>query len=160
MRSFIPPLAVALMLASPAYAQTKPNAVTISSAVQAVKEITDAKGVKKRVLVEPTSVVPGTPLVIWVTYKNTSSKAVSSFVINNPVNPSLDFTGFGDNSGWATVSVDGGKTYGPLATLKVTKADRTSRIAIPADVTNVRWSFANPIAPGVGGVLSFYGVVK
>ncbi len=160
MRTIIAPIATVLLLATPAFAQTAPNAVTISSTVQAVKDVTDAKGVKKRILVDPTSVIPGTPLVIWVTYKNMSAKPVTSFVINNPVNKSLDFTGFGDNSGWATVSVDGGKTFGSLATLKVTKADKSIRLAIPADVTNVRWSFAKPIAPNVGGVLSFYGVVK
>jgi hypothetical protein len=154
----IPALLFTVAIAvTPALAQ---NAVAINSNIQAVKVVTDAKGVKTNTLVAPTTVVPGTPLVIWVRYKNGGGRAASNFVINNPTPKSVDFTAFGQNSDWGQVSVDGGKTFGPLATLKVTKADQTLRAALPSDVTNIRWTFAKPIPAGGAGTLSFYGVVQ
>jgi hypothetical protein len=42
----------------------------------------------------------------------------------------------------------------------VVAADGTSRAAVPADVTHIRWSFSQPIAAGSGGELSFRGVVE
>ena len=149
-----------LTLSSAALAQGKPQPVTITSNIQAVKETTDAKGVKKRVLVDPTTVIPGTPLVVWINYRNSAATPVTGFVINNPVPPAIDFTALGDNSEWGVVSVDGGKTFGALATLKVMGADRKPRPAIPQDVTHVRWTFAKPIPGNGGGQLSFYAMVK
>jgi hypothetical protein len=56
--------------------------------------------------------------------------------------------------------VDGGKTWGPLASLKVALADGSSRAALASDVTHIRWSLGRPIAAGSGGELSFRGVVE
>ena len=111
-------------------------------------------------LTDVANAVPGDPLVIWVYFKNGGAAAATNFVINNPVNPSIEFTGFGENSGWGSVSVDGGKTFGAIAALKVQKADKALRPAVLADVTNVRWTFPRPIAAAAGGTLSFYGIVK
>jgi hypothetical protein len=60
----------------------------------------------------------------------------------------------------ALVSVDGGRSWGMLAALRIALPDGTSRPAAAADVTHVRWSFAQPIAAGNAGKLSFRGVVK
>lgn len=148
-----------LSLSTAAFAQGK-QAVAITSNIQAVKEVTDAKGVKKKTLVDPTTVIPGTPLVVWINYRNASTAPVTGFVINNPVPGAIDFTALGENSEWGTVSVDGGKTFGALATLKVMGADRKPRAAIPQEVTHVRWTFTKPIAGNSGGQLSFYAMVK
>lgn len=148
-----------LSLSGAALAQGK-QAVAITSNIQAVKEVTDAKGVKKRILVDPTTVIPGTPLVVWINYRNASAAPVTGFVINNPVPAAIDFTALGENSGWGVVSVDGGKTFGALASLKVSSGDRVLRAAIPQDVTHVRWTFTKPIPANSGGQLSFYAIVK
>lgn len=148
-----------LSLSGAALAQGK-QAVAITSNIQAVKEVTDAKGAKKRTLIEPTTVIPGTPLVVWINYKNSSAAPVTGFVINNPVPAAIDFTALGENSEWGVVSVDGGKTFGALATLKIMGADRKPRPAIPQDVTHVRWTFSKPIPGNSGGQLSFYAMVK
>ena len=58
------------------------------------------------------------------------------------------------------MSVDGGKSWGQLASLRIANADGTSRAAQPADVTHIRWAFAQPIGAGNAGELSFRGVVK
>jgi hypothetical protein len=152
----------ALSLSAPAFAQAISKAgadgVSISSEIQAVKVVTDAKGNKKNTLVSPTTVLPGTPLVVWISYKNGGAKTATGFVINNPVPKGVDFTGVAE--GWAVVSVDGGKSFGALATLKVKGSDGKMRAAVPQDVTAVRWTVPQPIAPGAGGKVSFYAVVK
>jgi hypothetical protein len=130
----------------------------VTSEVQAVKVVTDAKGNKKNTLVAPTTVLPGTPLVIWISYKNGGKQAATKFIINNPISKSMDFTGVAEN--WAVVSVDDGKTFAALASLKVKGSDGKMRAAIPQDVTAVRWTIPQPIAPGAGGKVSFYAIVK
>jgi uncharacterized repeat protein (TIGR01451 family) len=153
-------LLTALSIPAMAVAQTAPQAVSLVSKTQAVKEVVDAKGTKKRSLVDPTTVLPGQPLVFWLTYKNNGKTPATSFVINNPIPKSVDFTAFGEKSDWGLASVDGGKTFAPLATLKVTGTDNKPRAALPSDVTNLRWVFSKPIAAGAGGTISFYGVVE
>ncbi len=158
----IPYLVSAFTLAIPGalIAQTAAAPVSLVSKTQAVKETIDAKGVRKRILVDPTTVIPGQPIVIWLSYKNSSKQPVANFVINNPIAKGLDFTGFGDKSDWGMASVDGGKTFALLPTLKVIGADKKPRAAIAADVSNLRWTFTKPIAPGSGGTISFYAVVQ
>ncbi len=156
--SIVAPLVLACLPAS-ALAQTAAG-VSLVSKTQAVIEITDAKGVKKKTLVDPKTVIPGQPIVIWLNYKNNGKTAANNFVINNPVPNGLDFTAFGEKSDWAIVSVDGGKAYGPLTSLKVKGADNKPRPALAGDVTHLRWAFARPIAPGASGTISFYAVVE
>lgn len=152
----------ALSFAAPAFGQaatqTGAGGVSISSEVQAVKVVTDEKGNKKNTLVNPTTVIPGTPLVIWISYKNGGKSPASGFVINNPVPKGVDFTGVAEN--WAVVSVDGGKSFGALPTLKVKGSDGKMRAAIPQDVTGIRWTVPQPIAPGASGKVSFYAIVE
>ena len=157
MRKLLVGLTLAL-LPSALAAQASP--VTVTSSIQAVKEVVDAKGVKTRTLVAPTTVIPATPIVVWINYKNTGAAPVSNFVINNPVPNGVHFTGLGENSGWGVVSIDGGKSFGALTALKVTNPDKSVRAAIPQDVTHIRWTFAKPIAANGNGTLSFYAVVK
>lgn len=153
-------LLFALALALPAAALAQASAVTLTAKAYVAREVTDAAGKKKNQLFDPdkTPIVPGEPIVMMLDYKNNGAKPASAFVINNPLPAALTFTGV--EQAWASVSVDGGKAFGPLATLKVKKADGTLRPAIAADVTHVRWTFAQPIAPGAGGRVSFYAVVK
>jgi hypothetical protein len=138
--------------------QTAAGGVGVSVEILAVKVITDAKGTKRNTLVAPTSVLPGTPLVISVTYKNGGARAATGFVINNPVSKGVTFTGVAET--WAVVSIDGGKTFGALTALKGKNADGTSRAAVPQDVTAIRWTIPQPIAPGASGKVSFYAVVR
>ena len=53
------------------------------------------------------------------------------------------------------VSVDGGRTWGTLETLRV-----DGRKATSADVTHVRWDVANPRAARGRGVLTYSAVVR
>jgi hypothetical protein len=154
MRHFLFALALAIPTAAPA----QNSAVSLTSKVFVSREVTDAAGKKKNQLFPPDRVLPGEPLVIMLEYKNNGAKQAANFVINNPIPAAVSYTGV--EQPWATVSVDGGKTFGALAALKAPNVKGELRPAIPADVTHVRWKFAQPIAPGTGGRVMFYGIVK
>ena len=144
-------------LLAPAAAIAADNvSLTSKVLVERVKAGADGKPVTVRE--EPGVVTPGDKLVFVLGYRNSRPEPATSFTLTNPIPPSVAFTGTDDAS--AVVSVDGGKSWGALASLKVVQADGTSRAAVPADVTHIRWSFDRPIAAGGGGELSFRGVVE
>jgi hypothetical protein len=147
------------LIAAPTLAQA-PQAVSVTSEVLAVKVVTDAKGKKTNTLVKPGVVIPGTPLVFVLRYKNISSKPVTNYVVTNPMPKSVRFTEFAADSGWGSVSVDGGKTFGALAAMQIAGAAGAKRAAQPSDVTHVRWTMAKPMLPGSAGSVIFYGAVE
>lgn len=134
------------------------DSVSLTSKVFVERVKTGADGKPVTVREEPGVVTPGDKLVFVLGYRNGGPQPATGFTLTNPIPPSVAFTG-GDDAG-AVVSVDGGKSWGALASLKVVQADGTSRPAVAADVTHIRWSFARPIAAGSGGELSFRGVVE
>jgi uncharacterized repeat protein (TIGR01451 family) len=137
-----------------------PQAVSVTSEILAVKIVTDAKGAKVNTLVKPGVVVPGTPLVFVLRYKNRGSKSVTNYVVTNPIPQSVRFTEFAADSSWGSVSVDGGKTYGALSAQQVADKAGAKRAAQPSDVTHLRWTVAKPILPGTAGSVTFYGAVQ
>lgn len=132
--------------------------VSLSSKVlvEHVKPGPDGKPVTVREA--PTVVTPGEKLVFVLSYKNQGAAPATGFTLTNPIPDSVAFAGTEDKD--AVVSVDGGKSWGALAALKVVQADGTSRPATATDVTHIRWSFAKPIAAGTGGELSFRATVE
>jgi uncharacterized repeat protein (TIGR01451 family) len=145
-----------LALIAPAAAMAAQD-VSLSSEVFVEKTVNDAGGTKI-VREKPSVVTPGDALVFVLSYANKGAEAASGFVVTNPVPASVGFTAVEGKE--ASVSVDGGKSWGQLAALTVAQADGTRRAATAADVTHIRWSFSQPIAAGSGGTLSFRGTVK
>lgn len=146
-----------LSLIVPAAAVAAQN-VSLSSEVFVEKIVKDAKGEAKTVRVKPEIVTPGDRLVFVLSYKNQGAQPATGFTVTNPVPAAVAFAG-AEGAG-SEVSVDGGKSWGQLPALTVKQPDGTSRAAAPGDVTHIRWSFAQPIAAGSGGNLSFRGTVK
>lgn len=149
-------LALFALLAPVAASAAQDVSLTTKVLVERVKTGADGKPVTVRE--EPGVVTPGDRLVFVLGYRNGGAEPATGFILTNPIPPSVAFTGSDDAS--ATVSVDGGKSWGALASLKVVQADGTSRPAVAADVTHIRWSFGQAIAAGKGGELSFRGVVE
>jgi uncharacterized repeat protein (TIGR01451 family) len=144
-------------LLAPAAASAADNvSLTSKVLVERVKPGPDGKPITVRE--EPGVVTPGDKLVVVLSYRNKGAEPATGFTLTNPIPASVAFTGTEDST--ASVSVDGGKSWGALASLKVVSADGTSRPAVAADVTHIRWSFGRPIAAGSGGELSFRGVVE
>lgn len=147
-------LALAALL-SPAMAHA--NDVALTSAVFVEKTVlTD--GQQKIVLEEPSLVVPGDKLVFVLNYRNKGATPATDFVVTNPMPGAVAFQSSPDQA--AVVSIDGGRSWGTLSSLKVKESDGTVRGARPEDVTHVRWTFAKAIPAGQGGKLSFRGVVR
>ena len=146
-----------LALIAPA-AATAAQQVSLSSEVFVERTRPDATGAARVVREKPEVVTPGDRLVFVLSYKNMAAQPASGFTVTNPVPTAVAFSA-ADGAG-AAVSVDGGQSFGELPALKVTQQDGTVRAAAPADVTHIRWSFAQPIAAGSAGTLSFRGVVK
>jgi uncharacterized repeat protein (TIGR01451 family) len=147
---------VAIAIPAAAIAQT--SAVSLEAKTFVARKVTLPDGKTDNKLFAPDRVLPGEAVVFMLEYKNQGAKPATGFVINNPVPANIEYTG--SEQPWAIVSVDNGKTFGALATLKIKAADGKLRPATTADVTNVRWAFAKPINAGGAGRVSFYGVVK
>jgi uncharacterized repeat protein (TIGR01451 family) len=134
------------------------NEVSLTSSVFVEKTVPQADGRTRLVLEEPKVVVPGDKLVFVLNYRNQGAKPATDFVVTNPMPGAVAYQGTPDAG--AIVSVDGGKSWGPMASLKVRKADGTFRSAYPEDVTHVRWAMKTPIPVGAAGKLSFRGIVR
>jgi hypothetical protein len=134
------------------------DAVSLSSAVFVERVKTDANGRTKAVLETPKIVVPGDRLVFMLHYVNGGAEPKQNFIVTNPMPKAVAYQGAQD--GIAEVSVDGGKTWGPLPTLHVKEEDGSVRSARPEDVTHVRWAIRDSVPSGARGTLSFRGVVR
>jgi uncharacterized repeat protein (TIGR01451 family) len=145
-----------LALFAPAAAFASDVSLSSEVFVERIKE--DAQGRKTTVLEEPKVVTPGDKLVFILSYKNEGAQPADDFVVTNPIPEAVAFAG--DEDAGAVVSIDGAKSWGALAALKVRQTDGTERAATPADVTHIRWSFAQPIPVGKQGKLSFRGIVR
>ena len=147
---------IAIFAAAPATAFAAPGAVVLKGDVKVETTVVE-KGVEKTVLVTPKVVVPGNRLVFSTSYRNESASPVQNFVVTNPVPEGIAVAA--TDAASLTVSADGGKTWGKLATLTVKDAKGVARPAQASDVTHVRWTLAT-IAPGAGGAVSYHAIVK
>lgn len=148
--------AVAVMAATPALAADKLPAITLLNEQQQDK-VVEENGLKRHVLVTPAKVVPGDHMVYSLTYKSNLAVPLTNVELTDPVPAGTVLED--DGTGAYEVSVDGGKTWGKLATLSLADGKGATRPAQAADVTNLRWVIAQ-IAPGGSGKVSFRAVVK
>jgi len=147
-----------LLLAVTAVPAAAEPQVSLTSHVSVVRIKAGRSGTPVRSLEEPKLVTPGDRLLFTLDYSNNSGKPADHFVVSDPVPSGVIFAG--EESKGAEVSVDSGKSFGPLDTLKVVDADGKRRAARPSDVTHVRWTFARAVAAGERGELRFEAIVK
>lgn len=145
-------LVLGTTVAWPALAQAAP--VTLKGEVKVVREVVE-NGKTRQTFEEPNSVLPGDRLVFTTHYSNPGDKPVTDFVVTNPLPAPVKLAA----AGAFEVSVDGGKTFGTLASLKAVGADGKPRAAELGDVTHVRWRLAS-IAPGASGDVSYFAEVR
>lgn len=149
-------LAVSLIV-SPGAARAADN-VAVASEMFVEKTVAQPGVAPKVELVKQNSGPPGTRLVFTHSYRNGGKLPAANFAMTNPIPSGVEYTGSDDAI--AVVSVDGGKSFGPLAVAKVRAADGSLRAARPEDVTHVRWVLRAPIPVGGSGKFSFKGTVK
>ncbi|MFM5905996.1 MAG: hypothetical protein ACKOPO_00165 [Novosphingobium sp.] len=129
-------------------------AVSLKSDVKVERSVT-TEGLTKTVLSDPKDVVPGDRLRFTTYYRNDGKAPVANFVVTNPLPKAVALAA--DDA--FVVSVDGGKTFGKLASLKVADARLGSRAAMLADVTHLRWVIP-AIAPGSSGSVTYFAIVR
>ena len=148
---------VLLALLVPVSAQAA-SGVSLDSKVLVERVQTTPDGGSVTTREEPDVVTPGDRLVFVLSYRNDGSEPATGFVLTNPIPDSVAFAGTDDPS--AVVSVDGGQTWGALTALTVALPDGTRRAAEAADVTHIRWAFAQAVPSSATGELTFRGVVE
>jgi uncharacterized repeat protein (TIGR01451 family) len=146
---------IAMLVPSVAFAA---EAVALSSAVFVEHELTDSNGKSRVELRAPQLVTPGERLVFILSYRNTGETPAQHFTVTNPLPQAVAYAGTPDEQ--AQISVDGGRSWGVLSTLRVREEDGRWRSARAEDVTHIRWTLAQPIRAGATGKLSFRGTVR
>lgn len=140
--------------AAPAAAAAQERPIKLQSDVKLVRP--GAQGAAPE-LVEAEGVVPGDTLLFTTSYRNEGASAVSDFVIVNPVPTDLVLTD--EAAAQTEVSVDGGKSWGRLAELKIVNEGGEERPATINDITHMRWVFAR-VAPSETGEVRFSARVR
>lgn len=151
-------LAFALALgAAPAFAQ---DGGKLTSKIE-LEKLSPAAGGQPpaKTYVAPDVVVPGDRVRVTLDFSNGGTAPAVGVDIVNPVPEALVFDGTDDNRDFS-VSVDGGKMFGPLTSLTVPVAGAAPRAATAADVTHVRWKWTDAVAPGQTRTVAFFGRVK
>lgn len=148
--------AAALVCAATAVSAQAAQPIELKGDVKVDKLVVE-NGKEKHVYSDPRVVVPGDKLVFSTAYRNTGSAPVKDFVVTNPVPAAVMLAP--DAAEALTVSVDGGKTWGKLATLRVSDGKGGTRPAVAGDVTHLRWVLAQ-VAPGAAGTLSYNAIVR
>lgn len=144
-----------LALSAPGLAAAA-NELAVVNEISVEKIVPAGPGKTRVVLVPAKSGPPGSRLVFSTSYRNQSAQIIRGFTIAGPALSSVSFDGLLTPG---EVSVDDGKTWGALTTLKVRAANGTVRPAQNIDVTNVRLSVA-VATPGASGKLSYRVIVK
>lgn len=144
-----------LALTAPGLASAA-NELAVVNEIFVERVVPAGPGKTRTVLVTAKSGPPGSKLVFSTSYRNQSTQVIRGFTIAGPALTNVVFDGLLTPG---EVSIDGGKVFGQLATLKVRAANGTLRAAQNTDVTNVRLAVA-VAAPGASGKLSYRVIVK
>jgi uncharacterized repeat protein (TIGR01451 family) len=158
MKNMISAMLGALLMATGGTAAFAATPLELKSDVFVERQVVRSDGSNAVVLEKPNLVTPGDNLVFVVRYKNVGGSTANNFVVTNPLPAAVAFNGTSD--GLEVVSIDGGKSWGILGTLRVTKTDGTSRSAAMGDVTHIKWNLNQPLTAGAEGKLIFRGIVK
>jgi len=134
-------------MAMAAYAATPPTGVSTSSAVYVER---GGSGEERRL--EPADrLARGDRIVTIVTWRR--AQGSGPFTITNPLPSSLSYQKSAGSD--EEVSVDGGRSWGRLADLKV-----GPRQATPEDITHVRWRISEQSARSGSGSIIYSGIVR
>jgi uncharacterized repeat protein (TIGR01451 family) len=153
--------ALPLLLAGTfAFAQAA-SPLRVTQVAEMERTVTAADGSKQTTLVPATLVPPGGEVVYTVKFENVGKQAATDVVVTNPV---PEHTRYVANSAGGpgiqvAYSVDGGKTFGAPATLKVA-AEGGTRPATADDYTHLQFRLGNALPPGQVAYARFRAAVK
>lgn len=133
-------------------AQASP--VQFASTVFVERFVPGPGGRVSRVLERADQLKRGDQVVFVVNWR---AAAAGEFTVTNPMPRTVSFQKSSD--GREEVSVDGGRTWGRLESLRV-RDGAGWRSATPEDVTHVRWHVPTPVAARGTGQILYRGVVR
>lgn len=146
-----------LALAIPFSAQASGDVRTKASIF--VERIDPQANGLRRVRLEPArEVSPGERLIYVVEYRNIGNRPVQGFTVTNPLPRTVRLDETMDGS--ELVSVDGGRSWGLLPTLKVALDDGSWRPALTDDVTHLRWRVGDRLMQGEARRVTFRAIVR
>lgn len=153
-------LACATAFAVPA-SLASPDLIKLRTQVFQEQVVVGADGTRRTQRVPASRVEPGSEVVYEVGYSNTGPKPMQ-VIITNPLPQDLVYQSYAARSVGAQleVSVDGGRSFGTLASLRVNDASGKPSAASASDITHVRWTTARPVKPGEAGYVSLRAKVK
>jgi len=155
-------LSVLLALGAGGAVFAQQNPIVLKNIAETEVAAKDAQGIIEKKRVPLSKTLPGAEVIYTTTFENRGTKPVGNIVITNPVpaNTSyVDGSALGENTVIA-FSVNGGKTYGAANALSVKTSEGRERPALPADYTNIRWTYQGELRPGAGGAAVFRVLVK
>lgn len=146
------------LLFLPAFAFAQVTLVTEAFKIVAVQN-DDGSVSEKWVAAE--EIVPGDKVGYKISYNNTGDQPAEGVVINNPVpENTLYVANSADGAGsQITYSADAGNNFARVAELVVIKDGKT-RKARAEDITHIRWTLPEAVAPKASGSVEFQVRVK
>jgi len=108
-------------------------------------------------------VTPGEKLYYKLAYDNPTAELVENvnLVMNVPseVTYSENSVDVNGKNIIVAFSTDGGESFAPRGELQV-RVGGQPRVAVSEDITNIRWTFVDPILPNTDGTIGFKAVVR
>jgi hypothetical protein len=143
---------LACTMAGPALAQ---EAVSLGSAVFIERMDHGGDGRIERKIEPASRLVAGDRVVLMVEWQ--SRGKTKPFEVTSPIPRSLSYQRSGHEG--EQVSVDGGRSWGELGTLRIHDAYGT-RLATPEDVTDLRWRVSSREAARGSGRIAYSAIVR
>lgn len=156
MRKVLALIAAAPLAFAPAYASMTARQVVEKEVVTASA---DGKETVKRVPAD--KVTPGETIVYSIRYKNDGADPAADIILVMPVPKEVAYVE-GSVTGEETAvafSADGGKTYVARGRLTV-EENGSTRAARGDEITHIRWTLAEPVAPDGSGEVSYKALLK
>ena len=124
--------------------------------------ITNPDGSQKVVREQVEKMLPGDKVVYTLDYFNEKDETVSAIKLVMPVPTEVAFIeGSADTENVTTqFSADNGKTFAARDAVFIRRADGTKYLAAAEDITHIRWTVNESVAPQQGGSLSFSARLK
>jgi len=149
-------LTVLLFLPAFAFAQ-----VTLVTEAFKIITVQNDDGTVSEKWVAADKIVPGDKVGYRISYNNTGSDSATGVVINNPVPENTLYVANSAQGADSqiTYSADAGKNFARSAELVVEK-DGKNRKARAEDITHIRWTLPEAVAPKASGSVEFQVRVK
>lgn len=150
-------LSALTLFSAPAFAAGLTAVQSVETAIVSLDE--DGQ---EQVSYEPAEeVAPGNEIRYTLNYANSGADDAANVRLDMPVPAQVTLIEGSVETGPAVVtySVDNGATYNKRGDLTVS-ADGTNLPATAEDITNIRWTFAEDIASGASGAISYRGILQ